>query len=72
MDSGCFVFLTDGSVQEPGSFRFVDVRGNYLEIEVRPQATGRVQVHKWDDEDSEWHSRDKGGKSWTWKTGNIL
>jgi prepilin-type N-terminal cleavage/methylation domain-containing protein len=71
-DGGCFIFQTDGSVKASGSFRFVDVRGNYLEIEVNPQATGRVQVHKWDEDENAWFSRDKGGKAWTWKTGNIL
>lgn len=72
MNNGCFSFKTDGSVNPTGSFRFVDVRGNYLEIEVNPAATARIQVLKWDDEDDAWYSRDKGGKSWTWKTGNIL
>jgi general secretion pathway protein H len=68
----CLVFLPDGSVQEMGAFRIQDVRGNFLEIRVWPQATARVQVRKWDETDSQWHTREQGGKAWEWKTGNLL
>jgi prepilin-type N-terminal cleavage/methylation domain-containing protein len=68
----CFVFLPDGSVRETGAIRLADVRGNFLEIRVQPQATARVQVLKWDDDDGEWYSRDQGGKAWEWKTGKLL
>jgi prepilin-type N-terminal cleavage/methylation domain-containing protein len=79
----CFVFLADGSVkfmadgvvvedEEPRPFRFADVRGNFLEVQVAPRATARVQVLKWNEEDNAWYTRDQGGKAWEWKTGNLL
>ena len=68
----CFVFLTDGSVDEPGAFRIADIRGNFLEIRVEPKATARVQVRKWDEAEGDWYTRDQGGKAWEWKTGKIL
>jgi prepilin-type N-terminal cleavage/methylation domain-containing protein len=68
----CFVFLPDGSVRKPGVFRIQDVRGNFLEIQVKPQATARVQVLKWDETESKWYTREQGGKAWEWKTGNLL
>jgi competence protein ComGC len=68
----CFVFLPDGSVQEPGAFRIADVRGNFLEVRVEPRATARVQVRKWDETDSQWYTRGQGGKAWEWKTGKLL
>lgn len=68
----CFTFLPNGSVEETGAFRFADVRGNFLEVRVEPQATARVQVRKWDETDNEWYTRDQGGKAWEWKTGHLL
>ena len=68
----CFVFLPDGSVQEPGAFRIADVRGNFLEVQVEPRATARVQVRKWDETDGRWYTRSQGGKAWEWKTGNLF
>lgn len=63
----CFAFSPDGSVASTGAFRLGDPNGNYLEIRVEPQATARVQVRKWDDTDSEWYTRDQGGKPWEWR-----
>lgn len=68
----CFTFLSDGSVQETGAFRFSDVRGNFLEVNVEPKATARVQVRKWDETDGTWNTRDQGEKAWEWKTGTLL
>lgn len=68
----CFTFLSDGSVKETGAFRFADVRGNFLEVDVAPKATARVQVRKWDETVNKWYTRDQGGKAWEWKTGNLL
>ncbi len=68
----CFVFLPDGSVQQPGALRIADVRGNFLEVRVEPRATARVQVRKWDETDSEWYTRNQGGKAWEWKTGKLF
>jgi prepilin-type N-terminal cleavage/methylation domain-containing protein len=68
----CFTFRPDGSVQYGGAFRIQDVRGNFLEIQVGPVATARVQVRKWDETESDWYTREQGGKAWEWKTGNLL
>jgi len=70
LTGGCFVFLPDGSVDKTGAFRFQDVRGNFLEIQVEPQATARVQVRKWDEDANDWFTR--GDKVWEWKTGKVL
>jgi len=72
LTGNCFVFLPDGSVQELGAFRIADVRGNFLEIRVEPQATARVHVLKWDETAEDWYTRDQGGKAWEWKTGKLL
>ena len=66
------VFLTDGSVLATGAFRFADERGNYLEVRVAPQVTGKTQVRKYDDslpanaDGSNWYARREGGQPWTW------
>jgi prepilin-type N-terminal cleavage/methylation domain-containing protein len=70
--ANCFTFNTDGSVAEVGSFRMVDNNTNYLEIRVDPQATARVEVRKWDTTDSQWYTRNQGGKAWTWNTGKLF
>lgn len=72
VDGNCFIFLSNGSVQRTGAFRFADVRGNFLEVQVEPQATARVQVRKWDETDNAWYTRDQGGKAWEWKTGHLF
>lgn len=68
----CFGFNPDGSVAEVGSFRLVDQNANYLELRVDPQATARVQVRKWDATDSQWYTRNQGGKAWEWNTNTIF
>ncbi|MFY9823847.1 MAG: GspH/FimT family pseudopilin [Thermoanaerobaculia bacterium] len=68
----CFTFNNDGSVAEVGSFRFVDNNANYLEVRVDPQATARVQVRKWNTTDSQWYTRNQGGKAWEWNTSTIF
>ena len=45
------IFRPDGSVEDTGSIRIADERGNFLELFVSPAATGRVQVRKWQDGD---------------------
>jgi hypothetical protein len=72
VDDDCFTFLADGSVKELGAFRFGDVRGNFLEVQIEPKATARVQVRKWDETANDWYTRDEGGKAWEWKTGTLL
>lgn len=66
------VFQTDGSVLATGAFRFADARGNYLEVRVAPQATGKAQVRKYNDalpanaDGTNWYARREGGEPWTW------
>jgi hypothetical protein len=48
------IFQRDGSIQNPGAFRFADgkqPRVNVLEVRVAPQATARVEVRKYVDGD---------------------
>jgi prepilin-type N-terminal cleavage/methylation domain-containing protein len=68
----CFTFNSDGSVTEVGSFRLVDNNANYLEVRVDPQATARVEVRKWNTTDSQWYTRNQGGKPWEWNTSTIF
>jgi prepilin-type N-terminal cleavage/methylation domain-containing protein len=58
------VFLTDGSVQDVGSFRLGDTRSNYVQLSFNPQATGRVRTEKWDCIDSVWRDR---AENWVWE-----
>jgi prepilin-type N-terminal cleavage/methylation domain-containing protein len=66
------VFQGDGSVQDPGSFRFGDDFGNFLEVRVWPKATARIEVRKCllcttADDDLDWYANGDGGRAWTWK-----
>lgn len=38
------VIRPDGSVEDDGAFRVADLRGNHLELRIRPAATGRVEL----------------------------
>lgn len=66
------VFQTDGSVLATGAFRFADQRGNFLEVRVAPQVTGKTQVRKYDDslplnvDGTNWYARREGGQPWQW------
>lgn len=62
---GAAIFQGDGSVAATGAFRFGDQAGNFLEVQVEPKATARIEVRKWDD--TEWHANGDNGKAWTWK-----
>lgn len=41
------VFRPDGSVEDPGAFRFGDDHGNHLEVRIETAATGKTEVMKW-------------------------
>lgn len=58
------ILHSDGSIQDPGSFRVGDRNGNYLEISVAPAGTARVQLKKWDG--TAWREQGENGQSWTW------
>jgi prepilin-type N-terminal cleavage/methylation domain-containing protein len=67
------VFNPDGSIAAPGGFRVADIKGNFLEVRVAPQATARVELLKHDpdytnpdDPDDHWRARREGGEAWQW------
>jgi type II secretory pathway pseudopilin PulG len=60
------IFLSNGSVNDAGAFRFGDQRDNYLEVRIASPATGRVEVLKWSDADAAWHEQGEGGATWKW------
>jgi prepilin-type N-terminal cleavage/methylation domain-containing protein len=60
------VLQPDGTVQDIGTFRFGDTRGNYLAIQISPAATARVTLLKWDEEDMKWREQGEEGKRWVW------
>lgn len=60
------VFRPNGSVVHAGAFRLADKFGNYLELRVDPPISGRIQVRKFSDVDSQWHIRNETGKPWKW------
>jgi prepilin-type N-terminal cleavage/methylation domain-containing protein len=62
------LFQSDGSVEDPGAFRFqsVEIGGgspNYLEVNVDPPATARIAIRKW--ETSAWVEDNDVG-AWKW------
>lgn len=71
------VFESNGSIRRTGAFRFQarELGGrtaNWLEVNVAPEATARIELRKWKgadgasvDEDLNWHANGEGG-SWTW------
>ena len=71
------IFLPDGSVNDRGSFRFADERGNFLEVAVTQPATARIEMRKWTDDDALcpadppppgcWLSQGEGGATWRWR-----
>lgn len=65
---GVAVFESGGSIEEEGAFRFEarELGGrtaNWLEVNVSPKATARIELRKWNGAD--WHANGEGG-SWTW------
>jgi prepilin-type N-terminal cleavage/methylation domain-containing protein len=72
------VFQSDGSVADTGAFRFQGLelggrKANYLEVNVAPAATARIELRKWRgpdsgsgvNDDANWLANGDGG-SWTW------
>lgn len=59
------VFLSDGSVDRIGAFRFQDSRGNQLEVRIEPRATARVETRKWDAGANAWLANGERGRTWT-------
>jgi len=61
------ILKADGSIQDAGGLRFADRKQNYLEIQIAPQGTARVEVLKWDGT-SAYRVPGENGKAWTWNT----
>jgi len=60
-------FNSDGSVDQTGAFRLRDQNGNYLEVNIEFQGTGKPVVRKWfggGNADSNWHERSEPGFEW--------
>ena len=72
-DDAWVTFLSNGSVEEAGALRFMDGRGNAMELRVAPAATAKIRVRKWDDslpvaeDGSHWYGDGEGGQPWTWQ-----
>jgi prepilin-type N-terminal cleavage/methylation domain-containing protein len=62
LPDGQVIFQSDGSVLDDGALRFADQKGNFLEVNVSPRTTGRVEVRKY--ENGTWYGNGEGGKSW--------
>jgi len=62
-NAGWAVFQSDGSVVKAGALRVADRRGNYLEVQVRPQATARIELRKFDG--TAFRAQGELGKAWT-------
>ena len=60
------ILMPDGTVEDIGTFRFGDARGNYLAIQIAPTATARVTLLKWDEETTKWREQGEEGKKWVW------
>ena len=58
------VFLPDGSIDADGAFRFADERGNFLEAQVAPKATARIELRKWNG--TTWLAQGQNGERWEW------
>jgi prepilin-type N-terminal cleavage/methylation domain-containing protein len=61
------ILKSDGSIQDAGGFRFGDAKQNYLEVQISPQGTARVQIRKWDGT-ATFRLPGENGKAWTWNT----
>lgn len=66
---GCADFLSSGAVAHVGSFRFRGKDGDFLEVRVAPEATGRVAVRKWfggaNPDDNWWLNGEENHKWWS-------
>ncbi len=65
-DESVAVFRSDGSAADSGAIRFADPFGNFLEVRVEPETTGRVRIRKFNDDDIKWYFRNESGKPWEW------
>lgn len=70
------IFQPDGSAMQVGALRIGDERGNYLEVQVSPAATGRISLRKYfentadsppDAPSTGWYEAGEAGQPWIWK-----
>lgn len=61
------ILKSDGSIQDAGGFRFGDAKQNYLEVQISPKGTARVEILKWDGT-AAFRLPGENGKAWTWNT----
>lgn len=59
------VFNSDGSTMASGAFRFRDPNGNFLEVRIEFQGTGRPAIQKWFG-GTTWYENGEEGNTWTW------
>lgn len=66
------VFCLDGTLRDPGAFRFGDNWGNHLEVRVEPALTARVALRKYKKVaggGNPWFTRAENGGPWEWYWG---
>jgi prepilin-type N-terminal cleavage/methylation domain-containing protein len=59
------VFRNNGSVRDLGAFRFVNTKGDQLEVRVMTQSGAQIKLRK--EQNGSWIEQGEGGKSWVWK-----
>ena len=60
-------FNSDGSVEQTGAYRLRDQNGNYLEVNILFEGTGKGVIRKWfggANPDANWHERGEPGYEW--------
>jgi prepilin-type N-terminal cleavage/methylation domain-containing protein len=62
------IFDSTGAALKVGAFRFADTYDNYLEVQVEPAATARIEILKARQEGSawKWYASGDGGEAWKW------
>jgi prepilin-type N-terminal cleavage/methylation domain-containing protein len=59
------VFNSDGSADKAGAFRFRDQSGNFLEVRIEFQGTGKPGIQKWFG-GTDWYENGEDGNTWQW------
>jgi prepilin-type N-terminal cleavage/methylation domain-containing protein len=59
------VFRSNGSIRNLGAFRFVNTKGDQLEVRVMTQNGAQIKLLM--EQNGTWVEQGEGGKSWVWK-----
>ncbi|HBL29259.1 MAG TPA: hypothetical protein DD490_20705 [Acidobacteria bacterium] len=59
------IYRSDGSVLDTGAIRLADHRGNILEVNVDPAATGKVQIRKYNG--TAYVTKGEGAREWIYQ-----